>query len=222
MKAIAYIRVSTKEQGDSRNGIEAQEAAIKTFCKSNNLELVCITQDVASGGDGLDKRPGLEQAINLCKNNRAMLITSKLDRLSRSVEFTSTQLNLFIKQKVKFATVEHGINCESFMLHLMAAFAEKERKVIGERTKAGLAAAKARGVVLGGPNIREIAALGAAKRKEEARVFIEGLLPIIQPLRDKWYTQKQIVEHLNLHNIKTSLGNSWTCPGLSLALKRLN
>jgi len=148
--AIAYMRVSTAEQGRSGLGLEAQRAAIERFAAAEGLTVTQWLTEVQSGkrvSDTLDERPILKAALEHAKAHKALIVVSKLDRLSRDVHFISG----LMVQRVEFVVCELGRNQDPFMLHLFAALAEKERALISQRTKAALAALKARGVKLGPP-----------------------------------------------------------------------
>ena len=140
---IGYIRVSTKQQGHSGLGLEAQQAALQGFMKADDT-LVQTYTETESGGK--DSRPQLDKAILHCKRIKgAVLLIAKLDRLSRSVHFI-TGLN---------KRVHDYVCCDMptatpFEINIRACLAEEERRMISERTKAALQAAKARGVRLGG------------------------------------------------------------------------
>ena len=107
--------------------------------------------ETGKGADALDKRPQLKAAIAAAKRLAANIVVAKLDRLSRDVHFISGLMT----HRVPFIVAELGPNVDPFMLHIYAALAEKERALISERTKAGLAAAKARGTALGNPGLAE-------------------------------------------------------------------
>lgn len=147
--AVAYMRVSTREQGRSGLGLEAQRLAIENFCKADgNLEITQAFTEIESGkrvSDTLDERPQLQAALKLAAELKAPVIVAKLDRLSRDVHFISGLMG----RRVEFIACELGRQPDPFMLHLFAALAEKERAMISQRTKAALAALKARGVKLG-------------------------------------------------------------------------
>jgi DNA invertase Pin-like site-specific DNA recombinase len=148
MKAVAYVRVSTNEQGRSGLGLEAQRAAIEQFCVREKIEVLEVFSEVQSGkrvSDGLTERPQLIAALAAAKALGGPVIVSKLDRLSRDVHTISG----LMVHKVHFMVAELGPDVDNFMLHLFAALAEKERAMISQRTKAALAALKARGVKLG-------------------------------------------------------------------------
>jgi DNA invertase Pin-like site-specific DNA recombinase len=147
--AIAYIRASTVKQGNSGLGLEAQEAAIKQTAQTENLNIVQWLKDVESGSN--DGRVGLQEALQNAKILGCPIIVSKLDRLSRDVHFISG----LMKQQVEFICCDLGRQSDPFTLHIFAALAQKERQMISTRTKAAMAAAKARGVVLGNPRWRE-------------------------------------------------------------------
>src|SRR3954465_12297685 len=145
--AIAYIRVSTQQQGRSGLGLEAQQAAIARFCEAEGYKIIWTYTEVETGkgSDALAKRPQLETALTAAKANGCPVIVAKLDRLSRDVAFIAG----LMAQRVAFIVTELGANADPFMLHIYAALAEQERRMISTRTKSALAAAKARGVVLG-------------------------------------------------------------------------
>ena len=148
--AIAYMRVSTEEQGRSGLGLEAQQATIERVAKSEGLTVTEWLTEVKSGkrvSDTLDERPVLRQALETAKANKNVILVAKLDRLSRSVHFISG----LMEQKVEFICCDRGRQMDPFRLHIDAAFAEEERRRISIRTKDALAALKARGVKLGAP-----------------------------------------------------------------------
>ena len=146
--AVAYTRVSTREQGKSGLGLEAQRAAITAFAEREQITVTGWFSEVESGkrvSDTLAERPQLRAALEASKAAGASVLVSKLDRLSRDVHFISG----LMVHKVHFTVAELGPDVDPFMLHLFAALAEKERAMISQRTKAALAALKARGVKLG-------------------------------------------------------------------------
>jgi DNA invertase Pin-like site-specific DNA recombinase len=146
--AISYIRVSTKQQGRSGLGLEAQQSAIGSFAQTEGLTIVESHQDIESGAD--DSRPGLIAALARARLLRCPILVSKLDRLSRDAHFILSLMS----EKVEIIVTELGRQSDPFILHLFAVLAEKERKLISDRTKAALAAAKARGVKLGNPRLK--------------------------------------------------------------------
>jgi len=151
MNAVGYLRVSTNEQGRSGLGLEAQKAAIEQFCSREGITLSSCFTEVQSGkrvSDTLAERPQLIAALEASKALGGPLIVSKLDRLSRDVHTISG----LMVHKVHFVVTELGLDADNFMIHLWAALAQKERELISQRTKAALAALKARGVKLGSGN----------------------------------------------------------------------
>lgn len=146
-KAVAYLRVSTERQQRSGLGIEAQRAHIAAFAQAEKLQIVgeFVEIETGKGADALDRRPQLAAALAAARTAKCCVVVSKLDRLSRDVAFVSG----LMAQRVPFIVAELGRDADPFMLHLYAALAEKERRLIGERTKAALAAKKANGVRLG-------------------------------------------------------------------------
>src|SRR5580692_9020913 len=172
--AIAYLRVSTAQQGKSALGLEAQQAALARFAKAEGYNLLQTFEEVETGkgADALDRRPQLSAALKAAKQHKAPIIVAKLDRLSRDVHFISGLMS----HKTPFIVAELGDDADPFMLRLYAALAEKERRVISQRTKDALAAKKAQGVRLGGLNA------GGIKKRDEALDRAEGLRTVFTEL----------------------------------------
>src|SRR4051795_1369076 len=146
-QAVAYVRVSTGRQGKSGLGLEAQRAAIQAFADGEGIEVAAWFTEVETGKglDALDRRPELAKALAQARRLKGPVIVAKLDRLSRDVAFVAG----LMAQRVPFIVTELGADADPFMLHLYAALAEKERRLISERTRAALQASKARGTRLG-------------------------------------------------------------------------
>jgi DNA invertase Pin-like site-specific DNA recombinase len=143
--AILYLRVSTSEQGKSGLGLAAQREALDQFAVAEGFTVAEVITEVASGKLGLEERSGLRDALAKAKKLRCPVIVAKLDRLSRDVAFISG----LMARGVPFIVAELGIDTDPFVLHLFAALSEKERKMIGSRTKA--CARRSRKTRLGGP-----------------------------------------------------------------------
>jgi DNA invertase Pin-like site-specific DNA recombinase len=196
---VAYTRVSTQKQGTSGLGLEAQSEAIRRFSEAEGRRVIETFTEIETGkgADALDRRPQLAAAIRAARKAKCPVVVSKLDRLSRDVHFISG----LMRERVPFIVTELGADTDPFMLHIYAALAEKERRLISERTKASLAAAKARGVKLGGANAQsELAAKEAQARAEELRpVFVELL----------GLSARKAAEELNHRGIATPAGGKW-------------
>src|ERR1700754_3190041 len=181
---IAYLRVSTQRQGRSGLGIEAQRCVIQQFAEAQSLAIVAeyVEFESGKGADALDRRPQLSAALMAARSAKCSVVVSKLDRLSRDVAFVSG----LMAQRVPFIVAELGRDADPFMLHLYAALAEKERRLIADRTKAALAAKKASGAKLGNPrNLAQAGELGRATLIEGADKFVESLVPIVQAVRSE-------------------------------------
>ncbi len=148
-KFIAYYRVSTDHQGVNGNGMAAQRKAVEDYLNGGRWKLVAEFTEVESGKRS--DRPELEKALTACRKHKAKLVIAKLDRLSRNVHFISG----LMERKVDFVACDMP-SANAFMINVYAAVAQEERRMISERTKAGLAAARERGVKLGGPRLPEI------------------------------------------------------------------
>lgn len=142
MKHVAYYRVSTVGQGISGLGIEAQKAQVRSYLK-NESPILEFTE-IESGKN--DKRVQLISALDACKKNGYTLVIAKLDRLSRNLTFISSMMDA----KIKFVCADMP-EANEFTIHIFAALAQQERKLISERTKAALKALKDKGVKLGNP-----------------------------------------------------------------------
>src|SRR6476660_5154880 len=147
---VSYIRVSTGTQGKSGLGIKAQREAIARFAVAEGLELLTefVEVETGKGSDALDRRPRLSEALAKARKAKAPVVVAKLCRLSRDVAFISG----LMAQRVPFIVAELGADADPFMLHLYAALAEKERRLMSERTRAALAVRKERGTKLGNPS----------------------------------------------------------------------
>ncbi len=194
--AIGYIRVSTTKQGRSGLGLEAQQAALERFADAEGYSFAETFKDVESGKHDEDHRPALKAAIERARKEGAPIIVAKLDRLSRDVHYISG----LMRHHVRFIVTELGADTDPFLLHLYAALAEKERKMIGERTKAAMAAAKARGVQIGG--LRSNGQLAA-----EAKQRAEGLRSLFEELSAN--SAREIARILNERGIETPNGGKW-------------
>jgi DNA invertase Pin-like site-specific DNA recombinase len=207
--AIAYIRVSTGKQAKSGLGLEAQQAAIARFAKDESFEVRQTFNEVQTGKDDDKRRPQLKLALEAAKKAKSPVIVAKLDRLSRDVAFIAG----LMAKRVPFIVTELGPNVDPFMLHIYAAVAEKERKLIGERTKAALAQAKANGTVLGG--LREY----GRQAKEAAIERAKALAPIFDELEGK--SAREIARILNDRKVETPNGKPWSAMTVIRARNRI-
>lgn len=217
--AVAYIRVSTAKQGRSGLGLEGQEAAIRRFCEAEGIAVQEVFTEVETGKgeDAMERRPQLAAAIRKARKVGAAIVVAKLDRLSRDVHFISG----LMVQKIPFIVAELGRDADAFMLHLYAALAEKERTLIGERTRAALQAAKGRGVVLGNPRIAEAREKALAVRQEAAEHRAEDVLPVIQGIQAAGArTLREIADGLNARGIRTARGGEWQATTVKRVLDR--
>jgi DNA invertase Pin-like site-specific DNA recombinase len=196
---IAYLRVSTQKQGASGLGLEGQSEAIRRFAEAERYQIADTFTEVETGkgADALDRRPELAAALKAARKAKCPIVVSKLDRLSRDVHFISG----LMRERVPFIVTELGADTDPFMLHIYAALAEKERRLISERTRAALAAAKARGVKLGGSNARsELAAREARERAEQLRPIFAELVGL---------SAHKVADELNRRGIETPKGGKW-------------
>jgi len=176
-----------KGAGRSGLGIEAQKAAVARFAEAQNLTLIAEFTEVETGkgSDALERRPQLAAALAAARSAKCPVVVAKLDRLSRDVAFIAG----LMVQKVPFVVAELGIDADPFMLHLYAALAEKERRLISERTRSALAARKAQGKRLGNRlNIHEAGANGRKKARTSAAAFAANVMPIVRSIQKSGIT----------------------------------
>src|ERR1700745_3795156 len=196
--AIAYVRVSTQKQGKSGLGLEAQQALIKRFADQESFQVGQTFTEVQSGKDDDERRLQLNAALDAARKAKQPIVVAKLDRLSRDVHFISG----LMKHKVAFIVADLGADTDPFMLHLYAALGEKERRMISQRTRDALAAAKANGKQLGG--LRDYGRELQQAAIERAR----ALEPLFNELAAM--SAREIARILNERNVPTPTGKPWS------------
>ncbi len=204
-KMVFYLRVSTVKQGADGNGIQHQMTVVNRYAEANGGEIVGQFIEVESGGKTDSERPQLAAALEKCKKENAVLVCSKIDRLSRNAEFLLRLMN----SKVEFVCCDIP-NCDRFTISLFAILAEKEKNMISERTKNALKMVKARGIKLGSPNPE----LSVTKMNEGARKgrieFKNRIIPIINEIKSTGIeTLQGVADCLNRRGISTRNGKQW-------------
>ena len=203
VKYIAYYRVSTAKQTVSGLGLEAQRASVNAYLSGREHQLIAEYTETESGRNS--DRPKLAEALADAKRRRATLVIARLDRLARSVMFVAS----LMESGVAFVACDM-VDASPLFLHIMAAVAEAEAKAISERTKAALAAARARGVKLGGPNILEAQRLARESIIKKADDLSAGLIPIIKQMVDRGENSShRIAAELQRLGIKTARNKNW-------------
>lgn len=216
MRFITYCRVSTDKQGIRGLGMAAQDDAVARYIASVGGELIQQYTEVETGKGANPNRPQLRAALAHCKIVGATLLIAKLDRLARNVYFVSG----LMESGVDFIAADMP-TANRLTIHVMAAFAEHEAKVISERTKAGLVQARIRGSKLGGFRLRaEITPvqreLALQIRQESARVRAASYMPMIRLIRDTGASSLQAVAaQLNASNIPAPRGGLWSAMQVS-------
>lgn len=219
---VAYLRVSTARQGASGLGLEAQRAAVQTYLASGDNQLVAEFVEVESGKR--DDRPQLAAALAACRLHRATLVIAKLDRLARNVRFIAGIMD----SGVDFKAVDAPFSSR-LTLHIMAAMAEHEALAISERTKAALAAAKARGAKLGNPNgahhlhagARAAAITGGRVRREQATARGRQIAEMVAEFERLGITGMTAhARELNLLGLPAPRGGNWSTGQLRRVLRR--
>ena len=196
MRVIAYMRVSTEEQGDSRAGLESQEAAIRAEVERRGWTLGELYTDVASG-KSLRKRDQLGAALRaLAAGDADALVVAKLDRLSRSVLDFASMMETAAREKWAVVVLDLGVDTTTpngeLVANIMISMAQWERRIIGERTKSALAAVKARGTHVG--------------RKSGVD---DETVRLIRILRESGRSWQQIADALTSNGVDTGQGGKW-------------
>jgi DNA invertase Pin-like site-specific DNA recombinase len=220
-KFVAYYRVSTQRQGRSGLGLEAQQEAVRNHLDGGDWRIVAEFTEVESGKR--KDRPKLADALAACRMHGAKLIIAKLDRLARNVAFVSAMM----EAGVEFEAVDFP-QANRLTIHILAAVAEHEAKLISERTKAALAAARRRGVSLGGYRAgakltAKARQAGYAARAANASAKANDYAGIIAELRAAGTTSLAgIAAALNERGIPTASGQgTWQAVQVSRVLARI-
>lgn len=221
---VAYYRVSTQKQGNSGLGLDAQRKAVHNYARSAGCNVIAEYEEIESG-KGHINRPQLQSALEYCELTGAKLVIAKLDRLSRNVAFLAN----LMESGVKFIACDNP-QANELTIHILAAVAEAERKAISERTKSALAAAKARGTVLGNPRLTEARAqrkqgndmsLATIARQENAKKRADKIMKAILLVKNEGAnTLEQIADYLNFKtSIRTTRGCLWTRASVNRVIK---
>lgn len=218
MRYVAYYRVSTVKQGRSGLGLEAQRKMVRDFVALNGGEIVREFTEIESGKCA--DRPELSKAMKHASLVGGRLLVGKLDRLSRDLHFILS----LQKSKIDFQVADLP-GCDSFTIHIYGALAQRERELIASRTKAGLAAAKARGVKLGTNNLKpelihEASAKGVHIRRRNADSFAARLCPVIEAMLAQGRSLRSIAGELDQLGVQTARGGTWTATAVRNALER--
>ena len=220
---IGYVRVSTKGQGESGLGLEAQQAAIDGYATQNHTVVAQLYTEVESGRKS--DRPQLAAALAHAKRSKATLVVAKLDRLSRNVAF----LSALMESRVEFVAVDQP-HANRLTIHILAAVAEDEARRISERTKAALAAYKARGGKLGASHVRSrnlthearkrgAKAAGESLRRNADEAYLD-LAPLFQDFQSRGLSQHAIAAELNRLGHTTRRGKPWSQVQVGRVLQR--
>ncbi len=212
-EVVGYLRVSTQLQGLDGFGIAAQRDAVDRFALAFSCVVVATYAEVETGRkEDLRNRPELVRAVAHAKRSGALLVIARLDRLSRNVLVTSQLL----ESGVEFVACDNPF-ANRLTIQIVAAFAEFEGRLISERTKAGLAAAKARGVKCGNAG-RYLTPAARAKGQQaaklahnrRAREAYADLVPLMRELREAGGSMRSIAEQLNAMGHRNQRRHRWS------------
>jgi DNA invertase Pin-like site-specific DNA recombinase len=216
---VAYYRVSTTKQGRSGLGLEAQQAAINLYAMQRNATIVAEFCEIETGKRS--DRPQLALAMAATRQQRATLVIAKLDRLARNVHFVSG----LMESGVPFDCADRP-GADAFRLHIEAAVGEEEARKISERTRAALAAYKARGGLLGGqrPECRNLSAearqRGADATRAKATAAYAPLANDVQSWRAAGLSLSAVADRLNQAGHVTTAGRPFTATAVHRMIGR--
>jgi DNA invertase Pin-like site-specific DNA recombinase len=215
-RLIPYYRVSTRKQGESGLGLEAQQSCVADFARYGQHEILASYQEIETGKRA--DRPELAKAIAHAKRAKATLVIAKLDRLARNVHFLSG----LMESRIEFVCCDNP-HANRLTLHILAAVAEDEARRISERTKAALAAYKARGGTLGKPEnlTPEAARKGSETTKKQARTAYAALLSELRQWREAGMSYRQIAALLNGAGHTMRTGAAWNHNQVKRVLARV-
>ena len=221
-KFVSYLRVSTPRQGRSGLGLEAQRQAVEEYLNGGRWKLVEEVIEVESGRN--NKRPQLQHALSGCRLHNATLVVAKLDRLSRNASFLLTLRD----SSVEFVAADLP-QANRLTVGILAMVAEQEAEAISSRTRAALAAAKRRGVILGRPEHLDAVArrLGtkasAQVRSAQANQRAADLAPVVSGLRAKGAVSlRDLAAELTALDYLTTRGRAWSPAEVRRLLQRIN
>jgi len=211
---VAYIRVSTDKQGKSGLGLDAQQEAIASYAASQGVTVSETFIEVESGKN--NHRPELEKALKMAKRTKSTLVIAKLDRLSRNAAFLLTLRD----SGVEFVAADNP-EANRLTIGILAVIAEHEREMISERTKAALAAAKARGTKLGNPQgfSEEHRQAGPEARRKQSEDFTQRIAHWFDKTADM--SLRDAAEVLNDGGVETAKGGLWSPSTVRAARARL-
>ena len=208
-QVIACVRVSTQRQQRSGLGNRSPTGGDRALRGAEGLSIIgeYAEAETGKGADALERRPQLAAALAAARKAKCSIVVSKLDRLSRDVAFVSG----LMAQRVPFMVAELGRDADPFMLHLYAALAEKERRLISERTRAALQAKRAAGERLGNPtSLRAAGDAGRAVQRQAVDQFVRGVLPILDAVRRTGAASlADIATALNERGVRSASGGIW-------------
>ncbi|MCK1508398.1 recombinase family protein [Bradyrhizobium sp. 18] len=222
---VAYYRVSTRKQGQSGLGLDAQRAAVTNHLGDELANVIAEFTEVESGRR--NDRPALDEALTAARLHRAALVVAKVDRLTRSVGFLERLLEAGVDVRFADLPAIEGPTGR-FMLQQMAAVAELEAGLISARTKAALAAAKARGQQLGGHRggtvSKQTRAMGRDEQVKQAQRRANDLAPLLKQLRAQGMeSTTEVARALTAMGIPTARGKvRWSAPAVALVEARLS
>jgi DNA invertase Pin-like site-specific DNA recombinase len=218
MKYVIYYRVSTDKQGQSGLGLEAQQQQVQDYLSKQADATVLAEYVEIDSGKKID-REKLNKAVAHAKKAKAVLLVAKLDRVARNVKLF---LDLLDQVRIEFTDLPNlgnGTSDSRLILTQLSAIAEWEAAKISERTKAALAAKKARGEPMGVMGRKNIEAT-VGKRKEQADEFAKQLAAMLLPLAATM-SQRKLVDYLNQHGVKSPTGKDWRLNSLQNVLQRI-
>ncbi|WP_210396629.1 recombinase family protein [Motiliproteus sediminis] len=209
-RVISYLRVSTNQQEKSGLGLEAQKEIVGKYAENFGAEILQEFVEVESGGK--NDRPVLAEALRMARLKNAVLVIAKLDRLSRNLAFMACLMD----SGVRFVCCDNP-NANDMTIHILAAVAQQERKLISERTKAALARKKAQGFKLGNPNLHLVRNTDTRRATAASKAATQSWLSDIKDAVSQFdhMTLAAAADALNDLGFTTRRGKQWSAMQVS-------
>ena len=223
VRSIAYVRVSSANQGKSDIGLQSQAVQIEAFAEGRGYRVIKTYREVASaiGGESLTRRPRLQEAIRHAQRERLPILVARLDRVSRNAD----ELERVAQASgIKIVSVREGPAVDPVTLRVESARISHETKMLRERTLNGLQRAKREGKLFGNrTNLPDAQRKGVASLKRNAKLLRSELRPIIRQIQDSGLTGgEEISAELNRRGIYTARRQKWTRANLARVLRQLD
>lgn len=210
--AVGYARVSTKRQGDQGISLEAQKTAIREFAEHAEYELIEMFDEAASamGRQSLGRRRQLIKALEMAKQNHAVLIVWDWSRLSRDTSFPAQVLK-YLPSLDHVICAAEGTNLQLASDHAVLRHTQQSGEKISQRTKQAMDQMRAEGAIFGNPEMAaKVQKLGTKAWRTSTDDLVQKIAGVLRDMEDPYgISYSDIADILNARGIFTQQGNPW-------------